>query len=80
MDFATMLATFPAEVREEVLLTSDESMLSTLTPALLAEAQVSLSASPPSLVLPFTALLKFIVYLRYGFEGLHGSLCSFPFF
>ena len=40
MDFATMLATFPAEVREEVLLTSDESMLSSLTPALLAEAQV----------------------------------------
>lgn len=39
MDFATMLATFPAEVREEVLLTSDESMLSSLTPALLAEAQ-----------------------------------------
>ena len=37
---ATILATFPPEVREEVLLTSDDSLLATLTPALLAEAQV----------------------------------------
>jgi E3 ubiquitin-protein ligase HUWE1 len=50
MDFATMLATFPAEVREEVLLTSDESMLATLTPALLAEAQVPFPLVP-SLIL-----------------------------
>ena len=40
MDMATILATFPPEVREEVLLTSDDSLLATLTPALLAEAQV----------------------------------------
>ena len=40
MDMATILATFPPEVREEVLLTSDDSLLANLTPALLAEAQV----------------------------------------
>ncbi|GAX74557.1 hypothetical protein CEUSTIGMA_g2006.t1, partial [Chlamydomonas eustigma] len=38
IDLATLLATFPPDVREEVLLTSDESILRTLPPALLAEA------------------------------------------
>ena len=38
MDLATLLATFPPEVREEVLL-SDDAVLSSLPPALLAEAQ-----------------------------------------
>ena len=40
LDIATLLATFPPDVREEVLLTSDQTMLASLTPALLAEAQV----------------------------------------
>ncbi len=39
-DLATTLAGFPPDVREEVLLTADESVLSRLPPALLAEAQV----------------------------------------
>ena len=39
MDMASVLASFPPEVREEVLLTSDDTMLATLPPALLAEAQ-----------------------------------------
>ncbi len=38
MDLATLLATFPPDVREEVLLTSEDSVLQTLPPALLAEA------------------------------------------
>lgn len=38
MDLATLLATFPPDVREEVLL-SDDAVLSSLPPALLAEAQ-----------------------------------------
>ena len=41
LDIATLLATFPPDVREEVLLTSDQTMLASLTPALLAEAQVT---------------------------------------
>ena len=40
LDIATLLATFPPDVREEVLMTSDQAMLASLTPALLAEAQV----------------------------------------
>lgn len=44
MDMATILATFPPEVREEVLLTSDDTLLASLTPALLAEAQVCSAA------------------------------------
>ena len=40
LDIATLLATFPPDVREEVLMTSDQTMLASLTPALLAEAQV----------------------------------------
>ena len=34
-----MLATFPADVREEVLLTADDDLINTLPPAQLAEAQ-----------------------------------------
>ncbi|KAJ7557451.1 hypothetical protein O6H91_05G127400 [Diphasiastrum complanatum] len=40
MDSASILATFPAELREEVLLTSSEAVLAALPPALLAEAQL----------------------------------------
>ncbi|KAL2630710.1 hypothetical protein R1flu_015396 [Riccia fluitans] len=40
MDSASIIATFPAELREEVLLTSSESVLAALPPALLAEAQL----------------------------------------
>jgi len=39
MDMATVLATFPPDLREEVLLTSDEALLASLPPALMAEAQ-----------------------------------------
>lgn len=41
MDLASLLATFPPDVREDVLLTYDESVLATLPPAIMAEAQVS---------------------------------------
>lgn len=37
---ASVLITFPPDVREEVLLTADEDLLASLPPALLAEAQV----------------------------------------
>ncbi|CAM6105472.1 unnamed protein product [Calypogeia fissa] len=40
MDSASIIATFPAELREEVLLTSSEAVLAALPPALLAEAQL----------------------------------------
>eukprot|EP00898_Chlorokybus_atmophyticus_P008084 jgi/Chlat1/8277/Chrsp78S07706 len=40
MDSASIIATFPAELREEVLLTSDEAVLASLPPPLLAEAQL----------------------------------------
>ncbi|XP_057852533.2 E3 ubiquitin-protein ligase UPL1 isoform X1 [Cryptomeria japonica] len=40
MDSASIIATFPAELREEVLLTSSEAVLAALSPALLAEAQM----------------------------------------
>lgn len=43
MDLASLLATFPPDVRDDVLLTSDEALLRTLPPALLAEANVSMS-------------------------------------
>lgn len=43
LDIATLLATFPPDVREEVLMTSDQAMLASLTPALLAEAQVKIA-------------------------------------
>ncbi|KAK9785185.1 hypothetical protein WJX73_010540, partial [Symbiochloris irregularis] len=39
MDMATVLATFPPDLREEVLANADEEMLSSFSPALLAEAQ-----------------------------------------
>lgn len=39
MDLATILATFPPDVREEVLLTSEEDVINSLPPSLLAEAQ-----------------------------------------
>lgn len=39
MDLATILATFPPDVREEVLLTSEEDVINSLPPNLLAEAQ-----------------------------------------
>lgn len=44
MDLASLLATFPPDVRDDVLLTSDEALLRTLPPALLAEAQVRIGA------------------------------------
>ncbi|KAH7660208.1 E3 ubiquitin-protein ligase HUWE1 protein [Dioscorea alata] len=40
MDSASIIATFPPELREEVLLTSSEAVLSALPSALLAEAQM----------------------------------------
>ncbi|KAL0306245.1 UNVERIFIED_CONTAM: E3 ubiquitin-protein ligase UPL1 [Sesamum radiatum] len=40
MDNASIIATFPAELREEVLLTSSEALLSALPSPLLAEAQM----------------------------------------
>ncbi|CAI9088204.1 OLC1v1022471C1 [Oldenlandia corymbosa var. corymbosa] len=40
MDNASILATFPADLREEVLLTSSEAVLSALPSPLLAEAQM----------------------------------------
>ncbi|XP_078171361.1 E3 ubiquitin-protein ligase UPL1-like [Carex rostrata] len=40
MDNASIIATFPPEIREEVLLTSSEAVLSALPSALLAEAQM----------------------------------------
>ncbi|KAG6513969.1 E3 ubiquitin-protein ligase UPL1-like isoform X1 [Zingiber officinale] len=40
MDNASIIATFPPELREEVLLTSPEAVLSRLPPALVAEAQM----------------------------------------
>jgi len=39
MDLASLIATFPPDVREDVLLTSDEGLLQTLPPAILAEAR-----------------------------------------
>lgn len=39
LDLASLLATFPPDVREEVLLTSDDALLATLPPAIMAEAQ-----------------------------------------
>ncbi|RZC86702.1 hypothetical protein C5167_030051 [Papaver somniferum] len=38
MDPASIIATFPTELREEVLLTSSDAVLANLTPALVAEA------------------------------------------
>lgn len=43
LDLATTLASFPPEVRDEVLMTADEEMLAQLPPAILAEAQASVS-------------------------------------
>ncbi|CAI9291737.1 unnamed protein product [Lactuca saligna] len=40
MDTVSIIATFPSETREEVLLTSSEAVLSNLTPALVAEANM----------------------------------------
>lgn len=40
MDNASIIATFPADLREEVLLTSSEAVLSALPSPLLAEAQI----------------------------------------
>ncbi|CAL5213878.1 unnamed protein product [Lathyrus oleraceus] len=40
MDNASIIATFPADLREEVLLTSSEAVLSALPAPLLAEAQI----------------------------------------
>jgi hypothetical protein len=39
LDLATTLASFPPDVRQEVLMTADEEMLAQLPPAILAEAQ-----------------------------------------
>jgi hypothetical protein len=38
MDVASIIATLPPELREEVLLTADDTILRTLPPALAAEA------------------------------------------
>ncbi len=43
LDLATTLASFPPEVRDEVLMTADEEMLAQLPPAILAEAQACVS-------------------------------------
>ncbi|ONK77230.1 uncharacterized protein A4U43_C02F4420 [Asparagus officinalis] len=40
MDAVSIIATFPSEIREEVLLTSPDTLLSTLSPALVAEANM----------------------------------------
>ncbi|KAL0644346.1 hypothetical protein Bca4012_042636 [Brassica carinata] len=40
MDTVSIIATFPSELREEVLLTSDDAVLANLTPALVAEANM----------------------------------------
>ncbi|KAI3689153.1 hypothetical protein L2E82_47103 [Cichorium intybus] len=40
MDTESIIATFPSEIREEVLLTSSDAVLSNLTPALVAEANM----------------------------------------
>ncbi|CAN6355891.1 unnamed protein product [Urochloa humidicola] len=40
MDAVSIIATFPSEIREEVLLTSPDTLLATLTPALVAEANM----------------------------------------
>ncbi|KAK9080849.1 hypothetical protein SSX86_000608 [Deinandra increscens subsp. villosa] len=40
MDTVSIIATFPSEIREEVLLTSSDDVLSNLTPALVAEANM----------------------------------------
>lgn len=39
MDIASIIATFPPDIREEVLLTLDESIVNSLPPEILAEAQ-----------------------------------------
>ncbi len=39
LDLASLLASFPPDVREDVLLNSGSELLATLPPALLAEAQ-----------------------------------------
>ncbi|CAI9116114.1 OLC1v1017183C2 [Oldenlandia corymbosa var. corymbosa] len=40
MDTVSIIATFPSEIREEVLLTSSDAILANLTPALVAEANM----------------------------------------
>ncbi|GMY07746.1 E3 ubiquitin-protein ligase UPL2-like [Fagus crenata] len=40
MDTVSIIATFPSELREEVLLTSSDAILANLTPALVAEANM----------------------------------------
>ncbi|KAE9603819.1 putative aminoacyltransferase, E1 ubiquitin-activating enzyme [Lupinus albus] len=40
MDTVSIIATFPSEIREEVLLTSSDDVLANLTPALVAEANM----------------------------------------
>ncbi|KAK4796818.1 hypothetical protein SAY86_029144 [Trapa natans] len=40
MDTVSIIATFPSDVREEVLLTSSDAILANLTPALVAEANM----------------------------------------
>ncbi|KAK8642698.1 hypothetical protein V6N13_012035 [Hibiscus sabdariffa] len=40
MDTVSIIATFPSDLREEVLLTSSDAILSNLTPALVAEANM----------------------------------------
>ena len=59
MDLATLLATFPQEVREEVLL-SDDAVLSSLPPALLAEAQALRDRS-----------MRFMSGMGHGLAGRH---------
>jgi len=47
MDMASVLATFPPDVREDVLLTLDESTVAMLPPAILAEVQTLRQRSRP---------------------------------
>ena len=44
MDLASLLATFPPDVRQEALLAADDALLAALPPALLAEAQAFVRA------------------------------------
>lgn len=66
MDVASVLATFPPDLREEILLT-DESVLASLPPALLAEAQalrersmraVRMPVRPPPMQAPVAAEIR----------------------